>query len=434
MSAYTRVCELAKGGMGRVDLAVRRDGAFRRLFAVKRLRESYRDDSDFRAMFLDEARIAGFLRHPKVVSVVDVGEDDDGPFLVLEYVSGVSLSELISRVRQRGGEVPLTVALRIALQVAEGLHAAHELRDPETGSALHLVHRDVSPQNVLLSYDGAARVTDFGIAKALGRITKTNTGVLKGKMGYMAPEVLRFEDPDRRSDLFSFGVVLFEMLIARRLYANREGMDGARRILNEAPPDLGEEREDAPAELVELMFRLLAKDPNHRPTSSLEVARALESILADLRGEAPVVELGDYLGELFAEEKRAREARVQEALREAEARSQRPPPPPAGRASPRAIGAIATVVVVLVGGAAWALASTFGSSAEEAPQATEVRPAPEPPPRETSVEPQNVLRAAPEERAEEVDVEPEEATPMRRRRPRKRRSAMRGGTPMWDWQ
>ncbi|MEO0324686.1 MAG: serine/threonine-protein kinase, partial [Myxococcota bacterium] len=277
MGSYTRVCELASGGMGRVDLAVRRDGSFQRLFAVKRLHESFRDDAEFRSMFLDEARIAGLLRHPNVVSVVDVGEDAQGPFLVLDFVAGVSLGDLIRECQERGQLVPWTVALRIALQTAEGLHAAHELRDPETGMHLHLVHRDVSPQNVLLSYDGTAHVTDFGIAKALGRRTKTTTGVLKGKLGYLAPEVLRYEEPDRRSDLFSLGVVLFELLAGRRLYKSSHRVAGAWRVLNEPAPDLGEEREDAPASLVALLFRLLAKDPAYRPATAREVARELDA-------------------------------------------------------------------------------------------------------------------------------------------------------------
>jgi eukaryotic-like serine/threonine-protein kinase len=166
-SNYRSLCVLATGGMGRVDLAMRQEGAFRRLYAVKRLKESYREEEDFLRMFLDEARIAGFLRHPNVVSVLDLGRDADGPYLVMDYVEGVSLNSLIARVRS--SPIPTQVALSIAQQIAEGLHAAHELTSPE-GDSLHLVHRDVSPQNVLVGYDGVARITDFGIAKAMGRV------------------------------------------------------------------------------------------------------------------------------------------------------------------------------------------------------------------------------------------------------------------------
>ena len=138
-------------------------------------------------MFLDEGRIAGLVRHPHVVSVVDVGEDEAGPYLVMDFVEGVSLAELIARAAARGEHVPMTVALRIAAQVAAGLHAVHETRGAD-GKLLQLIHRDVSPQNVLIAFDGTARVSDFGIAKALGRATRTTTGVLKGKVGYLAPD------------------------------------------------------------------------------------------------------------------------------------------------------------------------------------------------------------------------------------------------------
>ena len=218
--------------MATVDLAVRREGTFLRLHAVKRLHSHLLDDADVRAMFLEEARIAGLLRHPNVVSVTDVGEDAAGPFLVMDYVEGVSVAALIEHTRAQAELVPLDVALRIAIDVARGLHAAHELTAPD-GRPLSLVHRDVSPQNVLLGFDGVARVTDFGIAKAMGRSARTSTGILKGKLGYMAPEQLRFSGQDRRSDLFAFGVVLYELLTARRLYPGQRGEETARRILED---------------------------------------------------------------------------------------------------------------------------------------------------------------------------------------------------------
>jgi len=186
------------------------------------------DDPSVRRMFLEEGRIAGLVRHPHVVSVVDVGEDDAGPYLVMDFVEGVSLAEVVARTAARRQLVPMPIALRIATQVAEGLHAVHETAGPD-GQPLQLIHRDISPQNVLIGFDGTARVSDFGIAKALGRATRTTTGVLKGKLGYLAPERLRFEEPDRRADLFSFGVVLFELLAGRRLYDSPDDVEGPRR-------------------------------------------------------------------------------------------------------------------------------------------------------------------------------------------------------------
>src|SRR5688572_8903729 len=254
-----RICELDKGGMGRVDLVLRRDGRFERLYAVKRMHAAYRDDPSVFEMFVDEARIAGLVRHPNVVSVLDVGEDDDGPFLVMDYIDGVPASKLISTMAAIEAELPVALCLEVAAQAAEGLHAAHELRGHE-GAPLGLVHRDISPQNILVGFDGAVRVTDFGIARAYGRTIRTSTGILKGKMGYMSPEQLAYQHPDRRSDLFSLGIVLYEMLSGERLYRDDDPIETAQRILKDPPPDIGEVREDVPVEVVELLFELLAKE------------------------------------------------------------------------------------------------------------------------------------------------------------------------------
>ncbi len=289
--------------MGKVDLAMRSvdvgANAFERLFAIKRLRGEYAEDPGVVSMLLDEARIAGLIRHPNVVSVLDVAEDDEGPYLLMEFVEGVSVAQL---VRTAGAaRLPLEVALSIVIQAAEGLHAAHELKDAE-GHSLQLVHRDVSPQNILVGYDGVARVTDFGIAKAVGRETRTSTGILKGKIGYLSPEQLRFEDPDRRADLFALGVTLFEMLAGSRLYAGGEVNEIARRILTEPPPDIQSYRDDVPPEVDELLFELLAKKRELRPASAREVARRLEEALRVCAPAEGGVEVGDYVESLFASE------------------------------------------------------------------------------------------------------------------------------------
>ena len=301
---YLRVGALASGGMAEVSVVMRREGAFRRLYALKRLLSPLQADEQVRAMFLDEARFAGLLRHSNVVSVLDVGEDEAGPYLVMDYVDGVGVDELLRAHAKSGTVLPAQVAARIAAQVARGLHAAHELT--KDGERLELVHRDVSPQNILLGFDGVAKVTDFGIAKATSQTSRTATGIIKGKLGYLAPEQLRFEEPDRRSDLFALGVVLFELLAGRRLYKNTDGMDGVRRILNEPPPDIQDDRPDVPPELVALLFRLLAKDPAQRPGSALEVARVLEDVVAELAALEGPVDLADYLQEHFEAQRKRR--------------------------------------------------------------------------------------------------------------------------------
>ncbi|MFT5358306.1 MAG: hypothetical protein ACI9KE_005544 [Polyangiales bacterium] len=310
--AYQFLLPLAEGGMGRVDVVVRHDGQFRRLYALKRLHAQYRSDEAFRAMFLDEARIAGLLRHPNAVSVLDVGEDDYGPFLVMDYVDGVPLSAILKRVRRGGEHVPVQLIVNMVGQAARGLHAAHELQNYD-GTPLGLVHRDVSPQNILVSYNGAVQMTDFGVAKALGRLTKTQSGVLKGKYGYMSPEQLRFQDIDRRSDVFALGVVLFELLAGRRLYGAGD-TPAPRRILEEAPPDVGEERDHLMPELVELCFELLAKDPEARPKTAKNVAERLDEIGQALALEEGKVDLATYMLATFGDVRIAAQKRIEATI------------------------------------------------------------------------------------------------------------------------
>lgn len=417
-SDYREVMEIARGGMGSVSLVVRDHGHFERLYARKRLHEGTRDDEAMRAMFLDEARIAGLIRHPNVVSVTDVGEDDAGPYLVMDYVEGVSLSRFIQRLRREGRAMPLATALEILRQVAAGLNAAHDLTDPG-GRSLQVIHRDVSPQNVLLGFDGYARLTDFGIAKVLGRSAKTQTGLLKGKFGYMAPEVLRFEDPEPRSDLFSLGVVLWEALTTERLYPSGDGPAGARAILNDPPPDLGEAVEDAPDELVELMFSLLAKKPEHRPANAAEVEATLRRILGEVTEDVPAPPLSRLLDELFADERAERAAAI-DAARQAE------------RTEPKRRLGLAAAAAALLGVAGAAVAFAFVEPSEppaEPPAAAAANAEPEEAPEPVPPPPPDLGVPT----ASEAEAEPEPATRMRRRA-RRRRQPMKALAPMWEWQ
>ncbi len=410
---YREVMEIARGGMGSVSLVVRDHGHFERLHARKRLHESSRDDEAMRAMFLDEARIAGLIRHPNVVSVTDVGEDDEGPYLVMDYVDGVSLSRFIQRIREEGREMPLATALEIVRQVAAGLQAAHELTDPG-GEQLQVIHRDVSPQNVLLGFDGYARLTDFGIAKALGRSSKTQTGMLKGKFGYMAPEVLRFEDPLPQSDLFSLGVVLYESLTCERLYPSSKGPAAARAILNDPPPDIAEAVGDAPDALVELVFSLLAKDPKHRPASAGEVEATLRRILGEVTEDVPPPPLSRLLEDLCGDERRERAAAIEAARRATPARATR---------GPWLVGA-AAAVALLGAGVAFAVMDRAPEPAPVAPPPIATRP-------EVSEEPEP-LEEPDLGVAEEPPAEP--ATMRRRRRPRRGGAMREAIAPMWEWQ
>jgi len=367
--------------MGRVELALRREGDFERLYAIKRLHAVYREEPELMTMFLDEARLAGLVRHAHVVPVLDVGDDEDGPFLVMDWVDGLSLDTILAHHRARDELIPVQLCLRLASQVANGLHAAHELTDRD-GDRLELVHRDVSPGNVLVGFDGVARVTDFGVAKALGRTTRTSTGVMKGKLSYMSPEQLRFESIDHRSDLFALGIVLFQLLAGEHPYGT-ETTERARRVLAaEPPPDVGETREDVPDAVVELMYELLAPDPALRPSSALGVARRLDDVVADLVAEEGAVDLGEYMTRVFAAHRTKWRERVEPALRAAtESIDAEPTVSEAERtASPaRRWGVVAAAVLLagLGGAVGWALLSSDGGAdaveaAEGAPSARAV--------------------------------------------------------------
>ncbi|HJL30187.1 MAG TPA: serine/threonine-protein kinase, partial [Polyangiaceae bacterium LLY-WYZ-15_(1-7)] len=301
---------IARGSTGTVELAFRRpgDGAgFRRMVAIKRLHESLREDESARRMFLREARVTGELRHPNVVGVLDVGEDPGGPYLVMDYVFGLSLRELRALLAERGVALPLQVALRIAADVARGLRAAHELVDAR-GEPLGLIHRDVSPNNVLVGFDGVVRLVDFGLARALedGRTGE----LLRGTSGYVAPEQLRFEPIDARADLFALGVLLVELVTGERLYGDPDVRRAARRILREPVPDLRRWLPEIPEGVAALAASLLAKDPGARPTGAAEVERALEREVREQVVRDGAEELWPFLEAHLGDEVEARRERL----------------------------------------------------------------------------------------------------------------------------
>ncbi|MGE0790161.1 MAG: serine/threonine-protein kinase [Sandaracinaceae bacterium] len=421
---YRVVRQLASGGMGEVELAIRAEAGFRRVFAVKRLAPALRDDRAARAMFIDEGRLAGLIRHPNVVSVLDVGEDERGPYLVMEFVEGISASALLRWAATSGVLLPVQLCLRLVRDVALGLHSAHEITDHE-GRPLRLVHRDVSPQNVLIGFDGIACVADFGIAKAAGRTTRTTTGLLKGKTGYMSPEQLRFEEMDRRSDIFSLAVVLWELLAARRLYREEENRVAARRILYEPPPDIDDIRGDVPPEVVELLFLALSKEPDARPDTAAEVARRLDAAIGALVADEGVLDVGAFVREHFA----ARRAEIHEMIAGARTAA---PSSTGSRVRRRAlIAALTAVAIVGIGATGWALAAV--SAEEPSPP----RPAAPAPAREADEEEEPPPAAEPAE-AVPAPVAPAEEPPAAASRPRgaarrsRGRRASRSGSAVGD--
>src|SRR5579883_2045042 len=235
LDRYELLCPIASGGMATVWLArLRGKRGFEKLYAIKTIRTELVDDATFQEMFLDEARIASRIQHPNVAQILDLGEQEDVLFIVMEWVDGDSLAKIRKVLSKRKATLPIGVTLRVLADACAGLHAAHELRD-ENGDPLDLVHRDVSPQNILVSTVGAAKVIDFGIAKAHGRKQgETRTGVVKGKIQYLAPEqVKKGAKVDRRTDVWALGVCLQELVVGKPPYGDDDDVEVIRKLMTD---------------------------------------------------------------------------------------------------------------------------------------------------------------------------------------------------------
>lgn len=279
LGRYVLYDQIAAGGMASVHLG-RLHGAvgFSRVVAIKRLHANYAQDPRFVQMFLDEARLAALVKHPNVVSTLDVVADDTEVFLVMEHVLGESLERLMPPHTRE--PPPPSVAVAVVVGMLEGLHAAHETRD-ELGRPLSIVHRDVSPHNVLVDRNGLVRVFDFGIAKASDRLEQTREGVVKGKVAYMAPEQVR-GNVDRRADVFASGVVLWELLTGRRRQAGRRNDELFLLLATgklEPPPKPSTLRPGLPPALDAVVERATAIDPEARFATARDMASALERAL-----------------------------------------------------------------------------------------------------------------------------------------------------------
>jgi serine/threonine-protein kinase len=274
---YEKIAEIASGGMATVYLGRALGAAgFERLVAIKEMHRHIASEDEFVEMFLDEARLAARIHHPNVVATLDVGSDEDGLFLVMEFVEGPSLQQMLKHLhRQRGQKMPIDVALRIFLDALEGLHAAHELTG-EGGAPLNLVHRDVSPQNVLVSTDGIAKLTDFGVARAESRLFTTKAGNIKGKVPYMAPEQATAKPVDRRSDVFAAGALLWEMLAGRRLVKSDSEVGMIFQVTEVLPDSPRIERPELPEPIAAACLRALEKEPAARYATAADFAEALE--------------------------------------------------------------------------------------------------------------------------------------------------------------
>jgi serine/threonine-protein kinase len=314
LGRYELLLPIAAGGMAMVWAArLRGTRGFQKIVAVKTMLPKLSEDDAFEKMFLDEASLASKVRHPNAVEILDLGEQDGVLFLAMEWIDGVPLNTLM-KVAKRSGGVPPTVAIRIVMQACAGLHAAHELTDGK-GKLIGLVHRDISPQNVLVTYDGVAKVVDFGVAKAtaLGD-GATQAGQLKGKVSYMAPEQVRGEPIDRRADVFAMGIVLYALTTGKHPF--RKESEGATLFAITAPEAVVAPRKfmpDYPEALQEVVLKALEKDRTVRYQSASELLRALDKALPPAaRGSDE--EVGGFVQSLFGEQRRKSQEALAEAL------------------------------------------------------------------------------------------------------------------------
>jgi eukaryotic-like serine/threonine-protein kinase len=318
LGRYELLMPIAAGGMAMVWAArLKGTRGFQKIVAVKTMLPKLSEDEQFEKMFLDEASLASKVRHPNAVEILDLGEQDGVLFLAMEWIDGVPLNQLMKTAKKAGG-VPTTVATRIVMQACAGLHAAHELTD-DKGKLMGLVHRDISPQNILVTFDGVAKVVDFGVAKAMALGDgATQAGQLKGKVSYMAPEQVRGEPIDRRADVFAMGIVLYALTTGKHPF--RKESEGATLFAITAPEPVIAPRKfvpDYPQALQDVLLKALEKDRDQRYTSASELLKALDKALPPAaRGSDE--EVGAFVLGLFAEQRKQSQTVLADALERAD--------------------------------------------------------------------------------------------------------------------
>ena len=302
--------------MGEVWLArVRRKGGFERFFALKVVLSHLAEDDKFREMFLDEARIASLVAHPNVASIVDTGEEAGTLYLAMEWVDGDSLQLLHRVLRKAEQSIPLGIVLRVVADACAGLHAVHEVRD-RAGKLLDVVHRDISPHNILVSTQGSAKLIDFGVAKAHDRIGATTGGDLKGKARYMAPEQASGSDVDRRADIWAVGAVLYFLLEGKAPFDAENDIAVLKLLLDGRAPR--RPTADAPSRVIDIVMRCLSTDRASRYATAAELQNAIEQAMRDAHLLTSVADVAAFAGSKLREHAIARKARIEATLVEIE--------------------------------------------------------------------------------------------------------------------
>jgi len=298
---YRLVASVGHGGMADVYLAVAGGPAgVTKLQVLKRLRKNLTEEPEFLSMFLDEARLAARLNHPNVVQTNEVGQVDQGYFIAMEYLDGQPLNRILHASKTH--PAPPGFYLQVIAEALSGLHYAHELTDYD-GTPLGIVHRDTSPHNIFVTYEGQTKLVDFGIAKALRRSTETTVGTIKGKLAYMSPEQARSSAIDRRSDVFVMGLVLWEAIACRRMWKGLGELDIVNRLVTGDLPKLVDECPDVPPEIARICDRALALKPDDRYATAAEMRRDILAYLDEARLNVNSEKMSAYLSAVFTEKR-----------------------------------------------------------------------------------------------------------------------------------
>ncbi len=363
LGKYHLLRRLAIGGMAEIFLArVQGLEGFEKIVVLKSILTQHATEEEWVRMFLEEARLAATLEHPNIAQVFDVGREQDVHYFTMEYVAGADLRRIIKAAESRGG-VPLDVAMGIMIGAAAGLHYAHDKTDAQ-GQPLNIVHRDVSPANVLVSDDGAVKIVDFGIAKAAMRRAATRTGMIKGKAGWISPEQGRGEALDRRSDIFSLGLLLYELTTGKAPFTGDNEYAILLQIVEHEAKAPSTVKEGYPAALEAIVMRCLRKNRDDRYATAQELQIDLETFAREEGLTVSSVELGRFMSELFAGK-----------ADEAASAATRMPMMMLPRKR-RRVWAMAVVLVGLAGGAA----GVRGLMERELPPVAVPTPSPPPPP------------------------------------------------------
>jgi serine/threonine-protein kinase len=299
---YTLLNRIAVGGMAEIFLA-RQEGleGFEKTICIKRIRPHLSSQPNFVRMFLNEAKLAAQLNHPNIVQIYDLGRISDSYFIAMEYISGRDMSRIIPKAEKAGIPFPMIYALRIASNVCEGLYYAHTKTDAY-GNPLHVVHRDITPENILVGFNGTVKIVDFGIAKANTQIEQTRAGEIKGKLSYMSPEQAMGAQLDARSDIFALGSVVYEWITGYKLFTGENEMAILKSIIDGKiyPPSYF--KEDVPEAVERILMKALEKDKEKRYQSAWEMQFDIDTYLASSEFTPSNIHLSNFLKQIFGDE------------------------------------------------------------------------------------------------------------------------------------